>query len=86
MTIGNAQLGFQPEKATIDAMFIVRQVQEKVLEKREKLFVALFEKSEIILMERKRETVVKIVDRNGQEFGQVEDFKYMYLHGLSDGS
>ena len=42
-TIGNAQFGFQPEKGTIDAMSILRQVQEKVSEKREKLFVAFLE-------------------------------------------
>ena len=33
------------------------------------------EKSEILVMERKR-TVVKRVDTNGRELGQVEDFKY----------
>ena len=34
-------------------------------------------KSKIVVMERKRETVVKIVDKNGRELGQVEDFKYL---------
>ena len=43
VTIGDAQFGFQPEKETIDAMFILRQVQEKVLEKREKSFVAVLD-------------------------------------------
>ena len=35
------------------------------------------EKSEILVMERKPETVVKIVDINGRELGQVKDFKYL---------
>ena len=38
--IAGAQSGFQPEKGTIDAIFILRQLHEKVLEKREKLFLA----------------------------------------------
>ena len=38
VTIGNAQFDFQSEKGTIDARFILRQVQEKVLEKWEKVY------------------------------------------------
>ena len=40
VTMGDAQFGFQLKKGTIDAMFIFRQVQEKFLEKREKVFAA----------------------------------------------
>ena len=45
------------------------------------------EKSKILVMERKRETVVKIVDTNGRELGQVEDFKYLgSVMGAEGGS
>lgn len=38
-----AQFGFQLEKGTVEAVFILRQAQEKVLEKRKKLFVTFLD-------------------------------------------
>ena len=35
------------------------------------------EKSEVLVTERKRETVVNIMDTTGRELRQVEDFKYL---------
>ena len=35
------QFGFMPGRGTIDAIFIVRQLQEKYLEKKKKLYLAL---------------------------------------------
>ena len=43
LTIGDAQFRFQPEKGTIDAMFIFRQVQESLGKEGEKLFVAFLD-------------------------------------------
>ena len=43
VNIVGAQFGFQPGKGTIDAIFILRQLQEKVLEKREKEFLAFLD-------------------------------------------
>ena len=36
--IGENQFGFRPAKSTIDAIFIVRQLQEKYMEKKKKLY------------------------------------------------
>ena len=38
--IDNMQFGFVPGKGTVDAIFMVRQLQEKFLEKRKDLFFA----------------------------------------------
>ena len=36
--IGSSQFGFRPEKSTEDAVFIARQLQEKYLHKKRKLY------------------------------------------------
>ena len=41
--IHGTQYGFQPGKGTMDSIFIIRQLQEKVLEKRGKLFLAFLD-------------------------------------------
>ena len=41
MSIDNIQFGFMPGKGTTDAIFIMRQVQEKHQEKKKKLYYAL---------------------------------------------
>ena len=38
--IDDMQFGFVPGKGTVDAIFLVRQLQEKFLEKRKDLFFA----------------------------------------------
>ena len=43
------------------------------------------EKLDVLVMERKRKTVVEIVDSNGRELGQVEYFKYLGLVMEADG-
>ena len=40
MKIDDMQFGFVPGKGTVDAIFMVRQLQEKFLEKRNDLFYA----------------------------------------------
>ena len=40
MKIDNMQFGFVPGKGTVDVIFMVRQLQEKFLEKRKDLFFA----------------------------------------------
>ena len=40
MKIDDMQFGFMPGKGTVDAIFIVRQLQENFLEKRKDLFFA----------------------------------------------
>ena len=40
MKIDDMQFGFVPGKGTVDAIFMVRQMQEKFLEKRKDLFFA----------------------------------------------
>ena len=37
-SIGSSQFGFRPEKSTEDAVFIARQLQEKYLQKKRKLY------------------------------------------------
>ena len=41
--IDNMQFGFSPGKGTTDAMFVIRQVQEKRLEKNKKVFMAFLD-------------------------------------------
>jgi hypothetical protein len=41
--IHRTQFGFSPGKGTTDAIFIIRQIQEKTLEKRKKLFVGFLD-------------------------------------------
>ena len=43
VNIVGAQFAFHPGKGTIDTIFILRQLQEKVLKKREKLFLAFLD-------------------------------------------
>ena len=38
VNIDNIQFGFMPGKGTVDAIFIVRQLQERFLEKKKDLF------------------------------------------------
>ena len=40
MSINNMQFGFMPRKGTTDAIFIMRQVQEKHQAKKKKLYYA----------------------------------------------
>ena len=40
VTIDNMQFGFSAGKGTVDAIFILRQVQEKFLEKNKELWMA----------------------------------------------
>ena len=40
MKIDDMQFGFVPGKGTVDAIFMVRQLQEKFLKKRKDLFFA----------------------------------------------
>ena len=42
MKIDDMQFGFVPDKGTVDAIFMVRQLQEKFLEKRKVLFLHLW--------------------------------------------
>ena len=39
--INDMQFGFMPGKGTMDAIFIIRQVQEKYLAKKKKLYIDL---------------------------------------------
>ena len=41
MSINNMQFGFMPGKGTTDAIFIMRQIQEKHQAKKKKLYYAL---------------------------------------------
>ena len=43
VTIEDAQFGFQPEKGTIDAMFILRQVQKKSWRRERSCFFAFLD-------------------------------------------
>ena len=43
MVIISMQFGFRPEKGTTDAILIVRQVQERFMEKKEDLLMAFVE-------------------------------------------
>ena len=47
MSIHNMQFGFMPEKETTDAIFIMRQVQEKHQAKRKKLCYAFVDLKKI---------------------------------------
>ena len=40
MSINDMQCGFRPERGTTDAIFIVRQIQERFFEKKRDLWMA----------------------------------------------
>ena len=56
LRIADNQFGFRPEHSTQDAVFIVRQLKEKYLEKRRKLFHMLVDLKRPLTVCKKKKT------------------------------
>ena len=54
VSIENMQFGFMPRKGTTDAIFIMRQVQEKHQEKKKKLYYAFMDLEKALIESQER--------------------------------